>query len=179
MNSEPSFYEVVGKRRSVRDFSGAAVEFDKLGRIMEVGRMSASAANRQPWRFLLLLGDERQAFGELIRERFRSAPAVIVACARPKEAWVRRHDGRNYAWVDVAIAVTEMALAATAEGLGSCWVASFDPEAARTVLGLDEEWEPVTALVLGYASADGAAAEKKRKDLRDVWDVRGSGREPE
>jgi nitroreductase len=149
------------------------VEGVKLKRIMETGRQAASAANRQPWRFFLLLGAEREAFAELMKECFRNAPAVVVACACPHEAWVRRHDGRNYAWVDLSIAVAEMALAATAEGLGSCWVASFDPAAARDVLGLTGEWEPVTALVLGYAAEADERKERKRKAAAEVWEVRG------
>ena len=45
-----------------------------------------------------------------------------------KAAWTRKNDnGVNYAWVDVSIAVTEMIGAATAEGVGSCWIAAIDP----------------------------------------------------
>lgn len=174
MTAGPAFYETAGRRRSVRSFSERVVEEEKLERIMEVGRMAASAANRQPWRFFLLLGDERTAFGELLKECFRRAPAIIVACARPGEAWVRRHDGRNYAWVDVSIAVAEMVLAATAEGLGTCWVASFDPDAAGRILGLDKEWEFVTAVALGYDAETVVETKKKRKPAGEVWEIRGN-----
>jgi len=156
----------------VRRYLGRSVEPARLARVLEAGRRAASAANRQPWKFVLLTGAAKRAFDPLLRECFREAPAVVVALARPDQAWVRRADGRNYAWVDVAIAVTEMALAATDEGLGSCWVASFDPEEVLRTLGLGEGWEPVTALVLGYAADEPPPGEKPRKRHDEVWEVR-------
>ena len=169
MRPLPGFYGVLRSRRSVRRFDGRPVEEEKLERVMETGRLAASAANRQPWKFHLLRGPARERFAGLLRENFATAPVLIVACAAAGEGWVRRHDGRNYAWVDVAIAVTEMVLAATAEGLGTCWVASFDPRAALEALEEGEEWEPVTAVALGYAAEATAAREKKRKDRQEVW----------
>ena len=112
------------------------------------------------------------SFDLLLRPSFRAAPAIIVACARPDQAWVRKEDGRNYGQVDVAIAVTEMILAATAEGLGTCWIAAFDPEAARRILGLDDTWEPVTAVALGEPEKPLDMPVKKRKSLDEVWEVR-------
>lgn len=166
------FYEILRLRQSVRSFSSRPVERDKLERIMMVGRLAASAANRQPWKFFLLHREGREDFDRLIREHFREAPVLLLACAHPSEAWCRRFDDRNYAWLDVGIAVTEMVLAATAEGLGSCWVASFDPAGAREVLGLDEEWEPVTAVALGYAAAPLQRQKKVRKAVEEVWEER-------
>ena len=168
----PGFAETVRLRQSVRRFASRPVEREKLERIKEVGRLAASADNRQPWRFFLLHREGRGEFDSLLRENFRGAPVVIVACAAPAAAWSRRFDGRNFAWVDVSIAVTEMVLAATAEGLGTCWVASFDPAAVRTVLGLGEEWEPVTAVALGYSEEPLAAKTKNRKPVSEVWEER-------
>jgi len=148
------------------------VERGKLARIMEVGRLAASADNRQPWKFYLLHREGRERFDDLIRKNFRGAPVIILACARPQEAWTRRFDGRSYAWLDVGIAVTEMILAATAEGLGSCWVASFDPEGARLALGLGNDLEPVTAVALGYSEEELSPREKTRKPLGEVWEKR-------
>ena len=167
-----SFTEIVRLRQSVRRFASRPVEREKLERIKEVGRLAASADNRQPWRFFLLHREGRGEFDLLLRENFRGAPVVIVACASPAAAWNRRFDGRNYAWVDVSIAVTEMVLAATAEGLGTCWVASLDPAAVRTVLGLEEEWEPVTAVALGYPAEPLEVKTKNRKPMNEVWEER-------
>ncbi len=84
------------------------------------------------------------------RAWFVQAPVVICACAIPDKAWVRR-DGKNYCDVDVAIAMEHLILAATDVGLGTCWIAAFDPAAAREVLGLPNSVEPIAFTPLGYA----------------------------
>ena len=55
----------------------------------------------------------------------------------------RDADGINYTTVDVAIALDHLILAATSLGLGTCWIAAFNPIAAREVFGLPEGVEPV------------------------------------
>jgi nitroreductase len=79
----------------------------------------------------------------------------------PGKCWTRR-DGKNYADVDVSIAMDHLILAATDQGLGTCWVGAFDPAAAREVLGLPEGVEPVAFTPLGYP-ADSARPKLRRK----------------
>jgi len=83
----------------------------------------------------------------------------------PEQAWSRR-DGVNYAVVDAAIAMDHLILAAADLGLGTCWIAAFDPTAAREVLQLPAEVEPIAFTPLGYpADTPGA---KKRKPVADL-----------
>jgi len=77
-----------------------------------------------------------------------------------------RRDGKSYADVDVAIAMDHLILAATNEGLGTCWIGAFDPVAAREVLGLPEGVEPVAFSPLGYP-AD-MPGPKRRKRLEQI-----------
>ncbi len=99
------------------------------------------------------------------RDWFGQAPLVICACGIPAQGWVRR-DGKNYSDVDVAIAMDHLVLAATNAGLGTCWVAAFDPDAAREVLGLPEGVEPIAFTPLGYP-AD-RPKPKSRKALSEL-----------
>jgi nitroreductase len=75
-------------------------------------------------------------------------------------------DGKVYVDVDAAIAMDHLVLAATDVGLGTCWIAAFDPDAAREVLGLPEGVEPIAFTPLGYP-ADKPRT-KKRKSLDDL-----------
>jgi nitroreductase len=165
------FYEVVERRRSVRAYRREPVEEDKLGRILQAARMAPSAANRQPLRFIVI----RDA---VLRERmleaysqpwFAQAPVIVCACSTPDKAW-SRVDGKNYADVDVAIAMEHLILAATAEGLGTCWIGAFKPDKAREVLGLPPELEPVAMTPLGYAADEERPT--KRKPLGDLVENR-------
>jgi nitroreductase len=157
-------YEVIRRRYSVRAYKTDAVEEEKLQRVLDAARWAPTAANRQAFRLLVLSTRGRSAELRRIydREWFVEPPILICACALPDQAW-RRRDGTNYSHVDVAIVMDHLILAATGEGLGTCWVAAFDVEAARAVLDLPVEWEPVVFTPLGYAA--GKAPTKERKPL--------------
>jgi nitroreductase len=68
--------------------------------------------------------------------------------------------------VDAAIAFDHLILAAAEHGLGTCWIAAFDPQAAREVLDLPAEVEPICFTPLGYPAA--APAPKERRPLSEL-----------
>ncbi len=145
------FSEVIAKRYAVRGFKPDPVEPDKLQRVLDAARLAPTACNRQPFRFIVLhtTGCEQEARRMYDRAWFAQAPVIICACALPSKAWVRR-DGRNYADIDVAIAMDHLTLAATDLGLGTCWVAAFDIAAVREILHLPDDVEPIAMTPLGY-----------------------------
>jgi nitroreductase len=77
-----------------------------------------------------------------------------------------RSDGKDYSGVDAAIVMDHLVLAATDLGLGTCWIAAFDPAAAREVLVIPQHVDPVAFTPLGYPADQSSA--KKRKDLDDL-----------
>ena len=158
------FFELARRRYSVRSYKSDPVEQEKLDRILEAARLAPTAANRQPFQLIVIPTANRQA--ELLRiyskKWFVEPPIVICACGLPAKNWVRK-DGKNYNYVDVAIVMDHLIMAATAAGLGTCWIAAFDPAAAKEVLGLPETVEPIAFTPLGYA-AD-SPPRKKRKPL--------------
>jgi len=68
--------------------------------------------------------------------------------------------------VDVAISMEHIVLAATEEGLGTCWICAFDPASVRKTLGLPAEMEPVAMTPLGYPATD--PLPRKRKSLDEI-----------
>lgn len=151
----------------MRSYKPEPVEDDKLQLVLEAARLAPTAANRQAFRLIVILTKDRES--ELLRIYNRSwfvqAPVVICIFAMPNEAWVRL-DGRNYGDVDAAIVMDHLVLAATDLGLGTCWIAAFDPVAAREVLGIPEQVNPVAFTPLGYPA--GQSPTKKRKNLDDL-----------
>ena len=156
------FSDLIQQRYSTRAYKSLPVPEDALQRVLEAARMAPTAANRQPFQLVVVHTAGREA--ELARiyanAWFTQAPIVICACSMPGQAWKRR-DGKNYADVDVAIAMDHLILAAANEGLGTCWIGAFDPAAAREVLGLPEDVEPVVFTPLGYP-ADQRQAKRRR-----------------
>lgn len=162
------FYELFMKRKSVRDFIERDIDNEVLERILEIGRRAPSAANCQPWHFIVLRKKDRGDFDELLQKNFSAAPVIIIGCAEKEKAWIRKSDGMNYAWVDVTITMTEMVAAATAEGLGTCWIAAFDSEKVKTVLRIPPRIDVVAAIAVGYPEEPLVREEKRRKDMKEI-----------
>ena len=162
------FYAVVNARRSVREYSDRPVPDDALLRILDAARIAPSAANRQPWHWYVIRDPQlrRELFGTDRQAWVAAAPVIVVACSIPRDTWVRSLDNKCSPELDVAIAMDHLTLAATAEGLGSCWLCGFDPAHIRRVLALPPEQEPVAATPLGYAVGD--PRPRVRKALNDI-----------
>lgn len=168
------FQELIKTRYSVRAYKPDPVEDDKLARVLEAARIAPTAANRQAFRVIVIRTEDHEANLRRIygRDWFVQAPYILCVCAVPSEAWVRKVDGWNAAEVDATIVMSHIVLAAAEEGLGTCWIAAFDPAAAREVLGIPREVIPSAFTPLGYAADSGLA--KKRRPLaelirRDRW----------
>jgi len=161
------FLELARSRYSVRAYRRDPVEADKLERVLEAARLAPTACNIQPFQLLVIHTEGRASELKRIypRDWFADAPLLIAAVGLPDRAW-KRKDGRNYVDVDVAIVMDHLILAAANEGLGTCWVAAFDPPAARELLGLPADVEPIAFTPLGYAADN--PPEKKRKGLAEL-----------
>ena len=160
-------FEAIEKRYSVRGFKPDPVEDEKLTRVLEAARRAPTAANRQPFRMIVAhtAGREEAIARVYGRSWLLQAPLVIAFVAVPAEAW-RRMDDKPYDEVDATIAMDHLVLAATALGLGTCWIAAFDPAAAREVFGLPDDVELVALTPLGYP--DKASADTPRKPLEEL-----------
>ncbi len=161
------FFALIESRYSVRAYTDRPVEPDKLRAVLRAAQLAPTAANRQPFRIVVLATRGRAAEVRRLyhRDWFAQAPLVVGICSVPSEAWVRR-DRKNYADVDATIAMDHLILAATALGLGTCWVAAFDPAVARRLFDLPEGMEPLAFTPLGYP-AD-VRPEKSRKSLSNL-----------
>ena len=166
-----ALYEIVRSRRSVRSYRGDPVEEEKLERVLDAARRAPTAANRQPFHLYVVRSQAlRSRLYEAYPQKwFSEAPVIICGCTRPSEAW-KRTDGKNYADVDLAIAMDHLILAATAEGLGTCWIGAFDPAKLRQILDLPADLEPMAMTPLGYPAEQPRAT--GRKELDDLVDYR-------
>jgi nitroreductase len=161
------FQELVRHRYSCRAYRPDSIEDETLAAVLEAARLAPTAANRQAFRLYVLPTAAREA--DLLRlygrEWFGRAPLIVGIAGEPARSWVRR-DGRNYMDVDCAIVMDHVVLQAADLGLGTCWVAAFDPAVARELLRLPPDWEPIAFTPLGYPA--GAAGPRTRRSLGDL-----------
>ena len=162
------FRELIEKRYSVRAYKPDPVEDDKLKQVLEAARMAPTACNIQPFRLIVI--ETAKIKDQLSRvysgDWLSKAPIVICGCTVPSEAWVRQYDAKNHADIDLAIAMDHLILAAADLGLGTCWIAAFDPEAAREVFQIPDGLVPTILTPLGYP-AD-APRPKSRKSIEEL-----------
>ena len=158
--------EFFKKRRSIRKYQDREVPKEVLEVILEAGRIAPSARNAQPWKFIVVTdADTRQALAGTTPYKFvAKAPLIIVACALESQATL----GARF---DVAIAMDHMSLAAANMGIGNCWVAGFDREAVRKILGVPQDVDVVVMMTFGYP-----AEEPRPRPVKDMSEVVSYGR---
>ncbi len=165
------FYDLVSSRSSIRSFiRNKPVPDDVLRRVLNAGRMAPSAKNLQPWTFKVVSSPEklRDIYPCYPADWIQSAPHLLFVTGRPDEAWVRKYDGYNSIETDLTIALDHIILAATWEGLATCWIEAFDPSKLRHALNLANNETIFSFTPLGYAAPDAKPFPKKRKELDDI-----------
>lgn len=146
-------HDLIARRWSPRAFVPETVTTDEMRSLIEAARWAPSAANGQPWRFLVARRDEPDAFASLLgclvpanRRWAENAGALILAVAR-----IVGSDGKplSWAWFDLGLAVENLALQATALDLAAHPMAGFDAQEVRRQYDLPESFAPVVAIAVG------------------------------
>lgn len=165
--NEMDFVALARQRYSCRAYRPDSIPLEQLGRVLEAMRLAPSACNRQPYRaYILKTSEHRDALRRCYhRDWLVSGPLVIIMVACLDRAWCHR-DGTNLGIIDATIAFDHLVMAATAEGLGTCWIAAFAEPELRSLLGLSEHARVVAMTPIGYP-ADRAPV-KERADLDNL-----------
>lgn len=167
------FQELIRIRRSIRGYKPDPVSEDVLHRVLGAGRIAPTAANLQPFHLIVVTDEEIRAHmkAAYARDWFFNAPVILVGCIEPAKAW-QRADGFNAGEVDLAIVMDHIILAATEEGLGTCWVGNFDEAKTKEILGIPNDVRVIAMTPLGYPNANPRPFARKRiEDLlhHDRW----------
>ncbi len=163
---------LINQRQSDRKYSDRPVENEKLGRIIEAGRMAPSACNAQPWKFIVvndpevLAGVAAAASAKLLgMNTFVAQARVFIVIVRENPNISSKIGGsvkdKDYSYIDIGIATENMCLQAKAEGLGSCIIGWFDESSIRKVLKIPSSKRIPVIISIGYP--EGETREKKRK----------------
>ncbi|MFH1569677.1 MAG: nitroreductase family protein [Gemmatimonadota bacterium] len=158
---------LIKTRRSVRAYQDRPIPMELLERILESARWAPSARNLQPWKLVVVKDPERRRRLALAaREQMfiAEAPVVVVAVALdPERIFTCGVPGYP---IDVSIAMDHLSLAATGEGLGTCWVAAFDQDRVAKVVDLPPGQKVVVLMPMGYPADE--PGERTRKPLAEL-----------
>ena len=152
-----SLFDVILNRRSIRRYEDKEIPKDVLDQIVEAGRQSPSAANRQPYHFVIVTDSEiKQKLPGRFSGFIKNAPVIIVGCANPKALLTGK-----WAIIDTTIVLENMVLAAWSLGVGSCWIGSFNEQKIKELLKIPKDWKIVALITLGYPAETPKPTKKK------------------
>ena len=166
------FKDVLEARYSVRKFSDAPVEQEKLDKVLEAGRICPTATNAQPQRIFVLRDAESfTKLGKAARMRY-GAPIVLLVCADGDTAWKGAdvEPGYDAGTMDASIATTYMMLQATDLGLGTIWIRYMNAREIKENFALPESLTPICLMPLGYRADDCEPAPRhyQRKPIEEI-----------
>jgi nitroreductase len=165
-----TFLDLAANRYSLRQFSNAPVEKEKLEKILEAGRIAPTACNNQPQSILVLQSPEALDKLKICTPCHFDAPIALIVCYDKTASWKRPFDNKNHGDIDASIVCASMMFEAAELGLGTTWVCYFDPSAVSREFSLPENIIPCSILPLGYA-ADGAAPAPMHAERKPVGET--------
>lgn len=177
-NNSEVFQWIVNNRQSVRGYKPDMVEKEKLERILEAGRISPSACNAQPWKFIVV--DDQELKNKVadatsnrvigINHFTKQAPVHVVVVLEPanfNSNFGSIMKDKNLPLIDIGIAAAHLCLQATAEGLGTCILGWFNERTIKKLLEIPKSKRVILVITLGYASS-AEIRDKKRKTINEV-----------
>ncbi|MFX1388948.1 MAG: nitroreductase family protein [Promethearchaeota archaeon] len=146
------FYDVVKKRRSFRVYKPEMPEKDKIEKILEAARLAPTWANMQGVHYVIVQKPEKvkalwKAIGQ--ETKFINAPMYIIGLISPNNSGTNK-SGEKYYGVDFGICFEHLILAATAEGLATCWIGWFNEEKVKDILKIPKKYKIMGLTPLGY-----------------------------
>lgn len=167
--------DLISMRQSDRKYSSRPVENEKLERITEAARLSPSACNAQPWKFIVINDPQvlhnvaDAAINKVLRINtfFHQVPAMIVIVregANFNSKFGSTVKSKDFSLIDIGIAAGNICLQAEAEGLGSCIVGWFDEPKLRKILSIPRSKRIELIITLGYSEAEQRMKRRKPKE---------------
>ncbi len=162
----------IAQRWSPCSFRPVGLTPEQVGSLFEAARWAASSFNDQPWRFIYAVRSENDTgfhriLGTLLDRNqawARQAGLLAIVCA----ATISSRTGKTNpkAIYDTGQAVANLAIQATAMGLHVHQMGGFSADAARAVLDIPADWEPIVAVAVGYGDApEQLAPEMQSREL--------------
>jgi F420 biosynthesis protein FbiB-like protein len=186
--------EAIAARRSIRRFRSEPVPEEVLRRILAAATQAPSGKNRQPWRFVVVRGDERAEMVRLMRQGIarmqatgegtgsavasaaimEQAPAtVFVFNAHGKFPWLDHSVDDNFQEVvdvqSIGACIQNICLAALAMGLGSLWICDVFFAYEELIGWLGQQEELVAAVALGYSDERPGPRPRKAVEAVTTW----------
>lgn len=166
--------DVIQKRRSIRRYKDTPVEEEKLNEILEAARQAPSGNNTQPWHFIIVKSPEmRRKLAEASHKQMWMADAPVhIVCVADIRSRIQEDipivltdDNPMLEFKklirDTSIGIEHLVLEAENQGLGTCWIAWFEPREIAELLGVPEDKYVQAIIPVGYPDEQPSARPRK------------------
>lgn len=155
--------QLIKERRSIRNFKSDMIPDQEIEMILEAGRWTPSASNKQPWRFIVIKNEDlKEKISDLaIYGKFIIRAPVLIAIIGKKS------ENPNWYVQDTSLASMNMQLMAWTLEIGTCWIGSMDRVKVKDLLGLGEDDFLLTILPFGHIKGN-VPKPTLRKKLDDI-----------
>jgi len=159
MKTTPAEYpilDVIKDRWSPRSFAKEPVTTDQLNSLFEAARWASSSMNEQPWRFIYAHKGE-EVFDVMAETLFEgniwAKEAAVLMVTLAKTTFTRNDRPNSAALHDLGLAVANLSIQATAEGLSLHQMGGVDKERLRAEFDIPDFYQIVTVIALGHRGA--------------------------
>jgi nitroreductase len=173
------FFELIYKRESVRGYIERPVEREKIEKIIEAGRVSPSACNAQPWKFVVV--DDKELVQEMGKKLYdplvsginkfaTTSPAFIVVVGEKRNLTSKIGEvvkKQDFTSIDIGIACENICLAAASLELGTCMMGWFKEKGIKKILKIPSNKKIHLVISLGYFE-NKEPRKKIRKDTNEI-----------
>ena len=170
------FLKILHRRFSCRAYLDQDVEEWKIEKCLEAARLAPSACNKQPWRFKIVRSSsliseicEKGLLPGISMSWLASAPVIVVLCSDENVVTHKLApllSGVKYQLIDLGIAGEHFVLAATTQGVGTCWIGWFKEKVIRRLLSIPRGLNIVSLITLGYPAE--VIEQPHKKELADI-----------
>jgi nitroreductase len=164
--------DLLKDRWSPRAFSAQPVAQEELLQLFEAARWSPSAANTQPWYFIVATQSNQTSHQKLVETLLgqnlvwaKNAPVLVLVVAKLNP---ERPAFNRFAFYDVGQAVAHLSVQASAQGLYVHQMGGFDAAKARQLFEITEDYEPITVVAIGQlGNAEELPAELQEREIAE------------
>ena len=181
-NTKYTISDILAKRWSPRSFADKMIETEKIQKLFEAARWSASSYNEQPWRFILGIKGKGETYDKIVESMVQFnkdwsilAPVLIVANA--KHEYTHNNQSNDAAEYDTGQAVAHLSIQASADGLHLHQMGGFDKQKIKDLFNIPDGYTPQAIIAVGYIGdpknlpeelAKAEYVERTRKDFDDI-----------
>ena len=173
-----NFDELILKRQSDRRYLPDPLEKEDIMKCLEAARMSPSACNSQPWKFIVVDDKEKLAEMSEAAEGFgmngftRNVPVMVAVVLEKMNASARLGSlvkNKDYCMLDLGMAVEHFCLQAADLGLGTCIMGWFDEKRIARLLGVPRGKRIPLIIALGRPALSTRRKVRKTMDEISSW----------